>query len=322
MKIGDLFINIAIANPDKAISALSSVKNGMMNLGAEGLATKAAILGVVYGLEHFMSKSAEAGMALSQFAGYTGLSTSYFQKLQISARQSGVDVTELQSSVVGLQESIAKMRFDPKAGPPGGLAMLSAWSGGLDPTKIDNPYYLLEKMSKFAKQQKLPQTMRNEFLKQMGAGMKFTNWLREMDFSKVEQLKNPFTESQILQLKKVSVAWANLGAKVDIAWGKITARHGLELTKEISGLTIKIFELTDSLIKLAENTHIFKWIGKSFEGWDLILQDINSQVKDMSKGIDDSKDAADLGKHAFSGMKDKLDTFFRSHRNRKNAKRT
>jgi len=80
--LGEFFIKLGISGQEKVSKALKTVKGGLQELADTSLETKAAIAGVIYGLERLTGYASTVGMDLQKFAVSTGLSTDALQKWQ------------------------------------------------------------------------------------------------------------------------------------------------------------------------------------------------------------------------------------------------
>lgn len=298
MKIAELFVNLGLKGADQAGKALGGIKGGLGEVKSLSLEAKAAILGVVYGLEKMMSNSAQAGTGLYNFNALTGMSTKELQQWQYAARQAGVSGEELTGSMKAVQSTMANMLMGK--GAPEGLAMV-ANKVGLDPAKMRDTVYMMQQLQKFAQQ--VPQDVGNQMLKSFGLSEGTIAAMRRNMFRPDVMAKAPtYGTGEIKQLDKVNVAWSNLGQKVQMAFGHMTAKDGMKIVGEISKMTTEILKLADALTKLADKLQIFKWVGKVFEGLAMLTNITTDQVGSLTGKIGKDGVLKGTGEHILGNL--------------------
>ncbi len=294
MKIADFFVNIGIKGDDKTKKGLKDTKEGVSDLKSMSLEAKAAIIGAIYALERMMSSSAKTGTGLMNFASITGQSAIELQKWQYAARQVGVANEEVEGSFKGVQDAMTNMLLGK--GAPEGMAML-ANKVGFDPSKARDTFYVLEQLQKFA--QSVPEDVGNAMIKSFGVSDSMMAAMRRNAFKPEVMAKAPvYSQGEINTLNKIDVAWSNIGNKIQIAMGHLTAKHGLGLVNEISGLITQVMKLVDAFTILAEKLQLIKGIGKVFEGWTAIFKGITEIAEGKVKLEDVKSGASDF----FKGM--------------------
>lgn len=303
MNIAELFVNLGFKGADSAGKALKNVKSGLGEVKSMSLEAKAAIIGVVYGLERLMSDSAKQGTALSNFNALTGLSTQRLQEWQYAARQVGVASEELTGSVRGVQQSMTDMLLGK--GAPEGLAMV-ANQVGFDAEKARDTFYVMQQLQKFAQQ--VPPDVGARMIRSFGvsdnviAAMQ-KNAFRPEIFSQAPK----FSEGQINQLNKVDAAWSNLGQKIKMAFGHFTSSHGMKLVSDLSKITTEVIKMINAFVKLADMLKVFSLIGKAFEGWGMIFSGIGEvvgKIKDFAGSETKSEDVVQGSKNFYTTAKD------------------
>ncbi len=277
LKVGELFLNLGIKGADKTLGAVSAGVKGMGELKSMSLGAKAAIAGAIYMLQDLMSDSAKMGAGLSNFTALTGMSAQSLQQWQYAARQAGVSGEELTGSLKSVQNAMTNMLLGK--GAPEGMAML-ANKVGFDPAKARDTLYVMQQLQKFAQQ--VPQDVGNNMLKSFGLSEGTIAAMRKNAFRPEVFAKAPrFSDKEIGALSKVDAAWANLGQKVQMAFGHMTAKDGLRIVNEISKMTTEVLKLVDAMVKLADRMKIFQIIGKSFEGLAMITRGLTSLTGDL-----------------------------------------
>ena len=82
MKVADLFVNIGVKGSGETAKGLTEVKAGLDEVYSSGLAAKALMASVLYGIGALTKHAGDEGMNLKKFANYTGLSTDALQRWQ------------------------------------------------------------------------------------------------------------------------------------------------------------------------------------------------------------------------------------------------
>lgn len=279
MKIGELFVSLGVKGKDSTLSALKGVKTGLGESKSMALETKAAILAVVYGLEKLMSQSAQAGTGLKQFEQLTGMSAQGLQQWQYAMRQTGGSAEELTGNLKAVQNSMTNMLLGK--GAPEGMAML-ANKVGFDPARARDTLYVMGQLQKFAQQ--VPSDVGNQMLKSFGLSEGTIAAMRQNAFRDDVFKRAPtYSDKEVNTLNKVDVAWGNLGQKIQMAIGHLTAKNGLQMVNEISKMTTEVFKLIDALVKLADKIKIFEKIGMVFSGWTQLISGATGAITDIGK---------------------------------------
>lgn len=253
MKIADLFINLGVKGEGQLTKALKTSGQGLGEVRSMALSTKLAIFAMVYGLKELMANSMQAGSDLSQFASSTGLSAENLQRWQYAARQFNVNAQEMSTSIKSVQDGMTNMLLGK--GAPEGLALLSN-TVGFDPNKARDTFYVMEQIQKFV--QTMPADVGKQLTKSFGisdgvfAAMK-RNAFNPDAFARA----NIYTDRQAESLRRVDVAWENLGDRIQKAIGKMNAKHGFKLISDIEKLTASLLKLSDAFVVIAEKLKLF-----------------------------------------------------------------
>lgn len=233
MKIAEFFVQMGIKGAEKTTQALGGIQKGMFDLSSQSLLTKAGILGMLYGLERLTNIAGEQGMALLQFANYTGLSTDRLQKWQYVARQSGVSAEEMTGSIKGIQDAMSKMRTGQ--GAPMGWSDV-ARTVGLDFSKVDDTFYVIDKLKEYAKTTNLPRGLANQYLASFGLSESTIQMLRTTRYE-IDKVKpgNIFSSREISQLASIKVQWENFWDGIKKAGVRIAGSYSPEVIKNLQG---------------------------------------------------------------------------------------
>lgn len=304
MTVAELFVNLGVKGADSAGKALGGVKSSLGDIKSMSLEAKAAIIGVVYGLEQMMSNSAQMGTTLTNFNALTGIGAKELQQWQYAARQAGVSGEELTGTMKSMQGAISNQLLGK--GGIEGFAMV-ANKVGLDEKRLRDIPYVMGQLQKFA--QTVPQDIGNQMIKSFGVSEGVIAAMRRNAFTPENFAKAPtYSNGEIAQLDKVNVAWSNLGNKIQMAFGHFTSKHGLELVSDITRLTTEVFKLVEAFTKLAEKVKIFSLMGKAVEGWATILQGSTKAVDALGNASNGNpKEKAEAKKQIsefLSGAKD------------------
>jgi hypothetical protein len=278
MTIAELFVKLGIKGTDSAGRALKNVKGNLGEVKSMSLEAKAAIIGVVYGLQKMMSASAQQGTNLANFNALTGVSVQRLQEWQYAARQVGVANEDVVGSIKAVQGAMTNMLLGK--GAPEGLAML-ANKVGFDMQKARDPLYVMQQLQKAAKE--MPPDIFQSIAKSFGVGEGMQAAMQRNAFRPDVFAKAPkYSDAQIKALDKVNVMWGNLGEKIQRAFGNFTAKDGGRIVTDITKITDSVIKLVDALLKLEKALGAFKLISRAVEGWamiiDLLTEGINENV--------------------------------------------
>lgn len=273
MNIAELFVNLGVKGSEKTIGALQATKGKLSDIKSEGFAAKAAILGAIYGFQQLMAKSGAAGTNLSQFSSLTGLNVKTLQQWTYAAQQAGVANEEFQGSVKSVYDTMAKMRLNK--GAPEGMGLVATTLGF---SKEDmqraqkDVFFLMSKLQEFSKT-KVPLDIQNQAMKSFGLSEGTIAAMRKGVFNEKNFASAPlYGAGQIEQLNKVDVAWKNLGTKVEMAFGKFNAKHGMQLVKDLGDITMGVIKLADALTSLADKLEVFKIFSTSVDGLTKLMR--------------------------------------------------
>lgn len=248
MKIAELFVNLGITGGDKAGKSLEKVKDGMKGIVGSSLEAKAAIAAVIYGLNRLTGAAGLHGTELTRFTNLTGLSAMELQRWQLAAEQSGGSAEEMASAFKQVQAQVAQMRMG--LGAPGGFAMLA--EAGIDEKRLDDTFYMMQKLREFAISNKSHTAQYNEVLKTfLGEGTIAS--FRSRNFSP-EKVTNSqiLNDEQIKKLNKVNAEWIKFWNTLKMIGEKNVAKFGVDLAialGNVATLIIQVNEFLDKLVK-------------------------------------------------------------------------
>ncbi len=277
MTVAELFVNIGITGQSTVSKALKGADAGMKELGSSSLATKAAIVGVIFGLERLTSYSSKVGAELFAFGEASGLNTIELQKWQYALGRFGVTADETASTILNLQNIMTDMALGK--GNPQALGLLAS-KVGFDETQRDNPYYLLKKLQEFAKTQNsaLTRSVLGDF------GLTAAKLVTALKASGLEidkiNAKDIITNPQKLKLNEINKQWYDLWFNLKSLGNHLTMDFGGTAVKELApkafaafggaafALVARISPLTAAISALIE---VFSQLQKFKKGEDMFF---------------------------------------------------
>lgn len=238
MNIGELFIQLGVKGADTTKKALEGVKSGLGEIGESSLAAKAAILGVIVGLERLTGFASKQGAELKGFAVLTGMSTTELQKWQYALDRFGVSGGETANTLKSLQAQMADMRLTGNA--PSGLNFLAS-TVGFDPKKAmdekTGPMYVLKKLQDFMKGfGKVNPAMANQIAKTFHLSDDMIQGLIRMDLQvdKIRE-KDIISPQEIERLDEINKAWREVWFTLERIGIKFVAAFGGGIVEHLVG---------------------------------------------------------------------------------------
>lgn len=264
MKIAELFVELGVKGTGEASKALSGLKDGLTDVASKATLVAAGITAAIYGFKELTSQSNQAGQQLNQFGNLTGLSTDRLQRWQYLARQSGVAADEMQSSIQGVQQAMTKMVLGQ--GAPAGIEALKNLVG-FDPAKARDTFYVLDKLRDYAQKTRNTPDVANSILGSFGLSDKSIQALRTstVDLNKISPSRL-YSTKDIAALNGMSIAWSNLGDKIQKAIGHLNVQFGPQLVRDITKFTTEVVKLATAFGMLEKQIHAIEGLGKVL-GW-------------------------------------------------------
>lgn len=306
MTVGELFVNLGVKGTDQSIKAINGVTEGLGKARGMAWETKLALVAMFYAVERLMSSSAKAGTELKQFEVLTGISAQKLQAWQYAARQVGVANEEVAGSIKSVQSAMTNMLLGK--GAPEGLGLL-ANRVGFRPEQARDTLYVMKKLQEFA--QTTSADIANPIMRSFGLTDGVITAMRRNAFTPEVMDKAPkYGAGEVEQLNKVNVAWGNIGNKIEMAVGHLSAKHGLTLATDISKIIDNLAHLVDSLTTLAEKLKVFEAvsfvIGKIAtytDMWSKSMDNVNKDKNGETVGfLKQAFGVTDEDKKAFSGL--------------------
>ena len=262
MKVAELFVKLGITGTDDASKGVSKVDKGMKGLVSRGLAVKAGLLAIGYGLQRLMSGTAKTGTSLTQFAAATGLSAETLQKWQYAGKSVGIQADEISGTFKGLQSAMTDMALN--GGLNSSMAFISQFTD-IDPTKLNDTFYVMQKLTEFA--QKAPANLSRNLLGQLGVSDNIIAGMRKGAFDAQKIASAPaLTNGQVSNLNDINAAWERFDDRIKKAMGRFNAKYGKDMIRMMEGLINPTMRLAGALTKLADQMGVFKYLGDFFTG--------------------------------------------------------
>ncbi len=230
MTIAELFVNIGLKGADTTVKGLKGIAKGVDNIASTSLAAKAAVLGMIVGMERLTGFASQVGMDLHKFTTTTGLSSRELQKWQYAAGRFDVSGEEMTNTIMGVQSAMTDMLMGK--GQPESLGLL-ADAVGFDPKKANDTFYVMRKIQQFAKTQ--PPGLASNLLKSFGISANMFQALKSMNLEKDKIAeKDIITDEEKQRLVDINIAWKDFWHTLKTLSIKAVAKDGIEGIKVLT----------------------------------------------------------------------------------------
>lgn len=302
MNIAELFVTLGIKGSEKTVGALTDVKKGLKDTASMSLEAKAALVGAMYALERLFATSGQRGTDLTNLNSVLGVSTKTLQQYEYAARQVGVSNQEVDGTFKSLQATMTKTLMNGDA--PKGMARVAQLTGELNTRDIarfsEHPEELIKRLQDYAGKEKNV-GLKNEVLKSFGISDNMIAALNRKAFTPQQLAKAPtYSDKEVGALDKANIGWSNLGNKIEMAIGHFNAKHGGQFVADLTKITDKVISLSEAFVKLAEKTKFFEIVGKSIQGWTLLIGLLTDSIDNAGKaaGGKEERTVGNIGKAA------------------------
>jgi len=277
MNIGEFFIKLGVKGDDSAKKAMGGITNSLGEVRSMSLEAKAAILGVMYGLQRMMSNAGQVGTGLANFSALTGQSAEMLQRYQYAAMKVGVANGEVEASFKSIQKAMHDMAMGK--GAPEGIGRLASLVG-FDMDKAQNALYVMQKLQEYAKKETID-AERMRVLGSFGVGEGMQAGMVQNAFDpKILAQAEVYSNSQIKSLQRIDAMWASINRKIQMGFGKIfSTAEGERMIKDISKIVTEVMKLTEALIKLADKLKVFQALSD-------IMNFFSDSVNKMNEVVD------------------------------------
>ncbi len=242
MKIAELFINIALTGTTATQKALGAVHGGLKEIGSASLATKAAVLGVVFGFERMSEFAAQTGADLVKFEASTGLATKSLQELQHVGRKYDVSASEIEQTIRNIQKLQTEFNVTGAMPSTAGLLGIDLGSG--------DAFQIFEKLARAAKGLHADQAA--FVTAPFGISPNVLQMTRRMNFELDKMGAHVSSDRERAGLAAINRGWNQFYESLQNISMKVTANYGLPvidtLRHSLGGL-IKVTKAVNSLGK-------------------------------------------------------------------------
>jgi hypothetical protein len=286
--IAELFVNIGVTGESGTEKALKNTKNSLGEVYSSSLATKAAIFGVIYGLERMMSASAQLGTTLETMSDISGSSTKDIQEIGWAAQQAGLNAKEAEMAFVGLAQKLQQIDFGGTAGVQGlGLLQQALNTNGIDfsvEKARTNQKYLVESIEQGYKLMNL--TQRNTMLGDFGLTGQ-TKAIAEGAFNAKNYSSAPVqSDAQLKRLSHLNTEMMNFESHVQKIIADLSSEHGSQLIHFLDSVATSLGKIVESLDKMAEKMGVFGGIADTLGGGAKYAEGVaNADPKKMAEGF-------------------------------------
>lgn len=254
MTIAELFVKIGIKGGPEATKNLKAINSGMQEIASSSLAAKAAVAGVIIGLERLTGFASQIGLDLEKFGVITGLSTRELQKWQHAAMLFDVSGNEMADTIKGVQSAMTNMKLG-KGAPEGFAAMMDMVK--LDENKIDDTFYVLSKIQEFIK--KAPAAEGRTLAAGVGISDNMFQALKMMNLARDQGTsKDWVTPEQQKQLVEINRQWKEIWHTLKMIGVAFVAGNGLFMTKHLKDAAIVVRDLSAGFMDLMKNSEAFR----------------------------------------------------------------
>jgi hypothetical protein len=256
MTVADLFVKIGLQGAQGVMKGLSGIGKSLEGVASTSLATKAAIAGVIVGMERLTGWASQAGADIKNFGVVTGESTKELQNWMHIGDRYNVTGDEMISTIKGIKNAMTQM--DLTGAMPEGFGTF-ADTVGFDDTQKNNVFYVMNKLEEFAK--KVKPGAANVLLKSMGVGDKMHQMFVVMDKDKDKISKTDIiTDPELEKLEAINKMWKDFWFKLKTMGIKLVAKEGAWAVKELTYALRGLLGAGDYVLKLIDKFTILKLI--------------------------------------------------------------
>jgi hypothetical protein len=287
MKIGDLYIEVGTKGGPETSQQLTTIRAGLQDVKSMGLATKAAIAGVLYELKNLSQQSMAMGLGLQQFGNLTGISPDALQKWQFALQQSGVSADETAQSIKHLQDVTNDIILNGNI--PAGFKVI-AESVHLDPTRLRDTLYVYDKFREYARTHRDNPDMTRSLLAPTIGNDKVIQALMSGTFDPSKTPRGQsYTKGQTKALADDAIHLKNITTQWEHFLGKLTAEHGSGVLDKVGQFSIAIQGLVTALDELGKSLHVFDILADGADVGTGLVNYLKDLATPTEKGIAKTK---------------------------------
>lgn len=299
MKIAELFTYLGIKGGKESKDQVGQLERGLKSAKGASLEAKAAFLAAFYTAQQLFSKSGAVGVGLSHFSHLMDTTTDTLQRYQYAARQVGVSNEDVIASFRGLAESMTGIITGE--GVPGGFARVAELVGLSEGDVLEwqkNPEKLLQRLQQYAqKEQNLG--LRNKNLKSFGLSDPMISALSQNAFrDDVMARADIYSGKEVEGLKRSAVAWDNLVTKIEMFFGRLNTKYGVDLANNFGKIIDGFQKLSIVMLDAAKEfkvweglKHVVDGITEGTKALVWLIRELSKEDMGSLKGIKPAIDA-------------------------------
>lgn len=274
MKLADFFVELGMEGDSAVVKGMNLVDSSIENATMAAGAFIATLSGAFYGMSRLSQAASKTGAEYKKFQLLTGVGAKQLQEWENAARKASVSEDSLRSSIVGVQDAIAKMRTG--GGAPRGLVFLKDLEG-FDPSRMDDAFYMLTQIQRLS--QKLDPAMMREFAGSFGVSADVLTAMRENAFTQQNMSgASSYTQREIDALKRMSGEWNSVLNRIEVGTNKFATKFGDSLIGSIDKAIDRFDIFLNKLEGLSDSEDLIDGL-KS--GFDALLK-VMEMVFDLS----------------------------------------
>lgn len=268
MNIAELFIKLGIKGEGDSGKKIKGVDKNLTKVKHNSIATKAAIVGVVYGLERLMSNAASSGSGLTKFSRSTELSIKELQKWEHAGRKVGVTQEEIRGGLTSIQAAMSSMQAG--GAMPEGFGRMGELVKDFDESKLNDTFYMLRKIQSLA--QTVDAATARRLVTSFGLSENFFGAMRKNSFT-LSSMKGAlaYTDEEAKKLQEVEASWKGIYKNIEMAMGSVSAKHGAGIVKQLEILIPQMTKFVGIVAELGEEIKVFEKLGKVIENLGNLL---------------------------------------------------
>lgn len=266
-QISELYVALGVKGSAQTIEALSNVRLNIGSISTAALTAQAAILGMAYALQQLTTGATNNAQNIQNLSTYLDMSTKSLQQWHWAAQQAGISNQELDQSFTSIKNHINE--YASKHNLPQGSEIFAQHTG-FDFTKPFKADDLMRAAIDFAKDQTLPQSVKESILQSWGITPNEISQAMLGRFNTGNLARAPvLSNGEINTLSDMGVQFDNLETKIKMFFSHFSAAHATEIVKTITDMTNALLSLATVLDQIATKLHVF-------QGLDLLFKSITT----------------------------------------------
>jgi hypothetical protein len=250
--IAELFVNIGVKGADKTAAGVSKIGSGLKETASQGLAAKAAILGILYGVERLTASYGKQGANIMSASTALGESADVIGRWTKAGSMFNVSGEEVIGTMFGIKNAMVEMQKGK--GGPEGFSIFAARTN-LDLKRINDANYMLKKLQEFAKIGD-PNLVRS-LMKGYGISDNMFAFLRRYT-GDVDKITGGFMgEKQARNMERINQQWTKFWNNLNMKGMSLAGSYGPGAIKEIEHVVSGVERLMKLLDQFAGKQGVF-----------------------------------------------------------------